>query len=98
VGWIKSSAAVGPASQQSTYLVPGRYGLLIRRQLRLRLFLQQFHEVVVQNVVQHKVMFSADKPLAKPPVLFHHVALKPTLYGALAAAVTGVPAVVNANR
>lgn len=30
------------------------------------------------------------------PDLVHHVALKPTLYGALAAAVTGVPAVVNA--
>jgi glycosyltransferase involved in cell wall biosynthesis len=30
------------------------------------------------------------------PDLVHHVALKPTLYGALGAAVTGVPAVVNA--
>lgn len=30
------------------------------------------------------------------PDLVHHVALKPTLYGALAAAVTGTPAVVNA--
>lgn len=30
------------------------------------------------------------------PDLVHHVALKPTLYGALAAALTGVPAAVNA--
>lgn len=30
------------------------------------------------------------------PDLVHHVALKPTLYGALAATLTGVPAVINA--
>lgn len=33
---------------------------------------------------------------AEKPALVHHVALKPVLYGALAARLTGVPAIVNA--